>query len=361
MKLRKRIVLVILYLLLLSVLIEWVTKIFFQITRKDIDYYRNFSDNRTPKIFIQDPMLGYKMLPNVTRNALTHDFQIVYRTNSMGLREKELGETGKYKIIFLGDSMTFGEGVDIGMRFSDIIEKEIENVYTVNAGVPGYGIHQMYLWLKDYGLGLKPDLVICTIIPIDLERAIYNKLARSPHLRGQNKRLSPAPESRFRRSMRRFDRWVTDNSYFYPFAKSRARVFSLKSQLKERDKQTWAEITRKGERGRFKITTDEQRRMVKEEASRIFLQFKSLTDEAGVKFIVVNFGLEAVPWLYEFLRENGIAYLDISQRIKKTPNIRFEIDGHYNVAGNRVIADLLKDHIWELHKDDILKKKWPRR
>jgi hypothetical protein len=178
----RKLILLFLSLLFAVLLAEGALRIFFKSFDKDIDVYRNFSFERTAKTFMPDEILSYRLIPNVCRNAFTSDFQVIYCTNTLGLREKELENTDKFKILFLGDSQTFGEGVPLGFRFSDLIEKKMPSVYSINAGVPGYGIHQMNLWLKYSGLSLKPNLVICSIISPDLNRVLYKDLKKSPYL-----------------------------------------------------------------------------------------------------------------------------------------------------------------------------------
>lgn len=334
---------------------EGITRLFFKITNKDINVYRNFSFERPPKIFIPDHVLGNKLIPNVTEYVFTSDFCVIYKTNSMGLREKEIEDTAKFKILFLGDSFTFGVGIPYGSRFSDLIEKEIKNVYTINSGVPGYGIHQMYLWLRGYGMNLKPNLVICSIIPLDLDRSIYKKIEDSPHLliskqeneHHENKILYLA------NSFKKISDRLLIKSYFYSMVKVKIRIIQMLFYLKERDKKFWDVIKKNGDRGRYKITTDEQREMVKEESSKIFIDFKDMCDRAQVKFLVVNISKESLPWLTAFFLKHNIEFLDLSPQLKKNSNINFEIDPHYNRNGHRIIADLLVDYILERYKDNI--------
>ncbi|MDD4893871.1 MAG: SGNH/GDSL hydrolase family protein [Candidatus Omnitrophica bacterium] len=351
MKIIKKFLILVLYLIFIIFLMEGVTRLFLKITNNNIDVYRNFSFKREANIFMPDPVLGYKLIPNVSRNAFTSDFQVVYKTNSVGLREKELKDTDKFKIIFLGDSITFGEGVPYGSRFSDLVEKEINNVYAINAGVPGYGIHQMYLWLRDHGMNLKPNLVICFVIPPGLDRVIYTKIDNSPHL------LIPEQEkhreNKINSSLNFFkntsDRLLA-KSCLYSVGKVKVKVAQMAFYLKERDRKTWNEISKNGDGGCYKITTNDQKEMVRKESGKIFIDFKNMCDRARVNFLVVNISTEPIPWLGSFLKGHNIEYLDLSGQLSKIPKITFEIDPHYNAAGNRAVADFLRDYILKRYK-----------
>jgi hypothetical protein len=316
-------------------------------TGKDIEIYKNFSFGRSPKIYMPDKVLSYKLIPSVSRNVFTSEFQLVYTTNSLGLREKEIEDSPKFKILFLGDSMTFGEGVPDGRRFSDLIEQELGNVYSINAGVPGYGIHQMYLWLQYYGLRLRPDLVICVIISVDLERAVYKGLKDSPHILIQKQKVRKCSEGMgkylvnyLRKTLGR----LLQKSYFYSFAKVRIKILLIRSKLKERDKKVWDKIRQKIY-DRNKVTANAKRGLVKKESFQIFLDFKNLLEDKHINFLVVNISPTAIPWLEDFFRKQNIEYLDLAPQLKKVSNIAFEIDPHYNTAGHRTIANLLRDYI----------------
>jgi len=253
-------------------LIEGITRLFFKITDKDIDVYRNFSFERLPKIFVPDPVVGCKLIPNVSGNAFTSDFQVIYKINSMGLRDKEITDTNKFKIVFLGDSLTFGEGIPYGARFSDRIEKDIDGVYTINAGIPGYGIDQMLAWFRNYGVHLYPDLIICSITPSTIKRLMYHEIESAPHLIMCKKNKDRHHEGRVTRRFRYYKNIFAEllrKSYFYSFVKVRAQIMQKVSYLKERDEQVWKKIVAESDND-HKITSDGQRKVIRSKARGIF-------------------------------------------------------------------------------------------
>ena len=342
-------------LLLIVFSIEAVTRLFFAITNKKIDSFRNFSFNREPKIYMPDPVLGYKLMPNVSRNAFTSDFTVVYKTNSLGLREKELKDSKKFRILFLGDSLTFGEGIPSGSRFSDLIEKEIRNVYSINAGVPGYKINQMYSWLERYGMDLKPNLIICSIIPPCLIWSVDKNVENSPNLfmPKQEKKYSENRGAYFINHFKKVSDQVLSKSYFYCVLKVNTQIVRMLFILKKRDKKVWAEIGENSAR-LHKIAKEEKKEIVKRESGKIFLSLKNICDRTHTKLLLVNIYPVPMPWLDVFFRENGIEYLDLSPRLNKVyKKIRFPIDLHYNAAGNKIIADSLQDYIMNRYKDEI--------
>ena len=101
------------------------------------------------------------------------DFTFDVRTNSLGLRERELAptKTTAYRIAALGDSFTYGEGVQIEDTWLRKLETSLRNlgydVETVNMGKPGAGPPD-YDAIAEAGLPyVHPDLVIVAMLQGD--------------------------------------------------------------------------------------------------------------------------------------------------------------------------------------------------
>lgn len=82
-----------------------------------------------------------------------------------------------YRILVLGDSVPFGWGVGEDEAFPRLLERALQQdvrsdgkrIEVVNAGVPGFGLVEEYLWLRDQGLALAPDLVLHCVIANDVD------------------------------------------------------------------------------------------------------------------------------------------------------------------------------------------------
>ena len=94
---------------------------------------------------------------------------VVYKINSFGFRDKELNsdyvKDRKYRILCVGDSITFGEGVSTNKTYPKLLEKELrskfsKNIEVLNAGVPGYNTYDELLYIKNYLIKLSPDMII---------------------------------------------------------------------------------------------------------------------------------------------------------------------------------------------------------
>ena len=98
------------------------------------------------------------------REYLGPSGRITYRTNNLGLRGKDVDPAkafGIRRILCLGDSITFGEGVreedtwpeQLGHRLGPRVE-------VVNAGIQGYDFNHEALYLLLYGRRMSPDVVV---------------------------------------------------------------------------------------------------------------------------------------------------------------------------------------------------------
>ena len=94
--------------------------------------------------------------------------------NSLGLRATReytaAIPAGRYRIVFLGDSFTYGVDADDAGTFVARLESLCPAIETVNMGVAGYGIDQMYLGYLREQAGLAADLLVLAFIEDDLRR-----------------------------------------------------------------------------------------------------------------------------------------------------------------------------------------------
>src|SRR5690606_599088 len=97
-----------------------------------------------------------------------------------GLRNRPVEQPkpdGLFRVLVLGDSVAFGWGVAEEQAFPRVLEslwnaagppEGASRVEVVNCGVPGWGMPNELLWLREVGIALDPDLVLVTLINNDL-------------------------------------------------------------------------------------------------------------------------------------------------------------------------------------------------
>jgi len=102
------------------------------------------------------------------------DVLITY--NERGLRDRPIlpKAEGEYRILALGDSITFGWGVSQNQIFTFRLEQLLQGrlqrpVRVINSGVGGYNTVQELTYFKQEGITFQPDLVMLTYVENDIE------------------------------------------------------------------------------------------------------------------------------------------------------------------------------------------------
>ncbi len=140
-------------------------------------------------IWQEDPVLGWVNIAGSTgrhRKPLVYD--VTYHIDEYGHREIS-GAYDRPKMLILGDSYTFGQGVEDAESFPSRLQERFPNLKIVNGGVSAWGTGQALLALRQY-LAEYTDLklVVYQFITADLERNYRRKswldhIARSRGLR----------------------------------------------------------------------------------------------------------------------------------------------------------------------------------
>jgi lysophospholipase L1-like esterase len=136
------------------------------------------SDRQQAGIFEADPLLLWRLRPGLRR--VIWDFTVV-STNAQGLRyDGEVGakEPGAWRIVCLGDSVTFGYRAPVvwpdrpdnydpqWLPYPALVEGRLRaanpgrRVEVIPLAVPGYTSHQGAAWLRREIGALRPDLVV---------------------------------------------------------------------------------------------------------------------------------------------------------------------------------------------------------
>ena len=120
--------------------------------------------NTSPHILLKDSIL-YVAPPSGNFRTFGHKFS----TNSLGFREKEFSfekEKGAFRILVLGDSLTFGVGIDNDHRYTNVLEEMLnlrskpKKYEVLNFGMGGYSTDQEVDLLKGILKKVQCDLVI---------------------------------------------------------------------------------------------------------------------------------------------------------------------------------------------------------
>jgi hypothetical protein len=142
-----------------------------------------------PVRFTCDPELGEIPVPG--QHGERHSpgvFDFTYSNNSLGWRgpkEFRADKQTTYRVLFLGDSFTYGLGVNDDQTFAAQVEKILTadrlSVETMNAGCPGKGTDYEVKVFDTVGRKFHPDLTVLCFFCNDFqdnERAEYYNIGK---------------------------------------------------------------------------------------------------------------------------------------------------------------------------------------
>ena len=160
--------------------------------------------------------------------------RIEIRTNSLGYRNREIGPKQGTRILFLGDSITFGDFLPEEETFVRLVETRAQEAgrdwETINAGVGAISLENELSILNETGLGVEPDVVVVGFYLNDFIESQGVYVMRLPKLLERSRLLQYLahlfPSERFapssvRRSERTADleEWLTDFDRNWPSGK----------------------------------------------------------------------------------------------------------------------------------------------
>jgi hypothetical protein len=112
--------------------------------------------------------IGYykAMSPSITEMYSTSEFYGAYKTSSQGIRNAEVKipkPKGIYRILAIGDSFTYGFGVNDGKAWPALLEKKLQSdfkIEVVNAGAPGLDPYNEISVCKAYADQFNVDMIV---------------------------------------------------------------------------------------------------------------------------------------------------------------------------------------------------------
>ena len=171
--------------------------------------------------FKSDPIYGYVNENNAIQDYpfLDTDYIMKVRINSIGLRGDDYNMDKLYnkKILSLGDSYTFGFGIDNDQTFNMLLQQQLDNLFgynshaVFNAGVAGWGTSQELLYGINNMIYFSPDYIILTICPNDLDDdKLFNK-----GLHDNDKGIFSFPGKE----------WLKNNTHLWVFLRHKLKPF----------------------------------------------------------------------------------------------------------------------------------------
>jgi|GEM_PF-6990630 len=299
----------------------------------------------------------------------TQEYATQMRINSKGLRGKEYDyekAPGTKRIIILGDSYTFGLGVNedetFSAKLSELFQKSGAKTDVINMGVNGYGTDQEYLLLSEEGIKYSPDAAVCMFFvgnDIQNNNSSLQYGKQKPYFTIESGELVlrnyPVPEVKEASPVEKEPVSVTgvqseprgriniplkaffqNHSYAYIFLRLRYNFLLYKLGIRKTEDSPVL--------GNGSTLTE-----------AIFLKMREFCDAHSIKLLVVLIptqgqiiGIEkngVQRHFIEYARKNNINYLDLLGPMKGRRDLHFVIDSHANVKGNAFIAQILYNRL----------------
>jgi lysophospholipase L1-like esterase len=136
------------------------------------------------------PASFHKLKPNSEFKDVETDWNVVYKTNSLGFRDEEhpVEKTkGLTRIVVLGDSFTFGQGCERAQIFPDVLQSRLRaqgyQAEVLNISDIGIGPEAYFVLFKDVVRRFQPDVVVINVFGNDasqIQRAPWlNRVTRT--------------------------------------------------------------------------------------------------------------------------------------------------------------------------------------
>lgn len=337
--------------------------------------------NNSFHFYQYDEMLGWVPKPNAEGIYAMSDSKTQIEINSKGIRDKSYDykkPEGIKRIVVLGDSFTWGYGVEEKNIFTEILEDELfKNIQVINMGVSGYGSDQELLFLEEEGIMYNPDLVVVAFyvgndITNNINSIQYNHPKPMYVLDDEDNKLiltnTPVPQKEEWLEVKNndnvtillsFKRFMSHHSHAYAFISDRIvsspNLLNLFKKIGIADKRT----TPMGEAVlKHRLELDPYGWNL---TKAILKEIDTVAKANNAKTFVIiiptreqvnkNWDSEINGALVDFGKESNIPVLDLlpefREHAKNGEQLYFKIDGHWNANGHKLAAELIYDKLVE--------------
>ncbi|OGW44503.1 MAG: hypothetical protein A2Y66_06470 [Nitrospirae bacterium RBG_13_41_22] len=325
-------------------------------------------------LFTANAELGYAMTPHFKGVLQTPESRTTILINSQGLRDHEHSRKGKITIMGLGDSFTFGSGVETKETFlwkvEELLNKNHGDRYAViKAGVPGYGTDQEYAFLKAEESTYEPSLVVLGFYVNDIMDNVTPDFTVIDGYLVPNEKLIDNFESRSlswkQRISRLLNQWetmlfVVNRLSSLPSFRKLFLEYTIKAKGEKGNRMPLygVQYTKEVE-GAWHATMEYLRsfkRMVEDRHARLLIVYipeRQQVDMDQWKRIMAYYKLDEGLYdimkpntlLIDFCRKEGILFLDLTNAMRKAMDEGnepyFTMDAHLTRKGHEVTAETI--------------------
>lgn len=316
-----------------------------------------------------DYVYGLKPDTRIKHCSYYGDFVSTYNINSEGLRGRlNYGydkPAGARRILVVGDSYTFGRGVEDDETCAAVLESllkaEGKNAEVVNLGVPGYSTDNEYLHLKKKGVLFDPDMIILMAFPrndvMDMryhdwvtdDKGLPIRITDRSYAVDDADHLVNVLDGRGKLKTSPVKEFLRNNSYIYTFLSEYrnypriARAMIGRYFRKQPDAGTVGTSAASAAVFDYGKVSAEERAMLSR-TSLLLDAIKGIADEKKTKFLLVVIpDSQYDAYLMDFAISRGMDFVDIAGSAAKdgVKGLCLPRDMHWSRSGNAYVADLI--------------------
>lgn len=324
-----------------------------------------------------DLTFDHSLVPRGKGRFKGDEFDIRINVNSSGFRGPELARdktAGRKRIVFVGDSFTFGWGVNEEETFVSLLQKD-QPAELINAGIVSYSPALEYLLIREKIIALQPDEVVLCLDQSDLQddyKYSDSGIFKDGVLQSVRPigRFAPNLTSGFENPFLRF---LARHSAFFIYADKKIKVWQ---GIPDPASRKLPLVQGNIERDRFfflrEHPVDFDQHWMRTE--RYLTLIAEMLHEHGIKFslVIYPYGHQVAgdEWadrttyqfaadqvyaggpvserLREFARNRELSFIDLRESLiaykKAHPaeKLYFAHDGHWTLQGHRVVAAALQ-------------------
>ncbi|HLD27987.1 MAG TPA: SGNH/GDSL hydrolase family protein [Patescibacteria group bacterium] len=301
-------------------------------------------------LFIPDDTKGFSYQPNFQGYFPNPPYdKIEIKINSHGLRDNEHDYTksaGVKRILGLGDSVTFGAGVDFEDTYLYQLEKKFtadsQNVEIIKTGVNSYEFDQEYTYYFETGYKYSPDIVIIGVTLNDLREITPEEIQLE---KTQLEISTPKIET------------LTPAEQIKKYCHSCFALYLLTKS------QTEAQIQKEHNQKYFELKLNKDWNDNWERYKQKIIDFNYALENDNIKLVLVifpdtqqfenSYNLSKIPQKKIQELEGQIEIIDILPILDRPDWQKYYLPGdsiHPNSDGHKLIADFLYNKISEIIK-----------
>jgi len=288
---------------------------------------------------VPDARRIWRYRPHYSQRYETSEFSIDISTNSLGLRDREPISP---RVLAIGDSFTFGWGVNVGDRYSDKLA-EMLGIEAANGGHWMYTFDQQFMTMRELVERFHPEVVVQGFYSPHVATLASHRWQQD---QGMISAIhDDAVQVDADGALRFASTWTSDPPLGLEIVAFAARAL-LNKNLRTHVARDWHALLTPGD------TSLATAWAMTAEAARETASFLRSRDIAYVPFIV--------PWngrrdsldttvadrrLAITLAAVGIHPVDMEEAFRRDSELYFTNDPHWTAKGHRVAAELLESRV----------------